>query len=77
MSRFDYVKYDEETQKLQADFKRMFELVAAPIEQLPQGRPQSIALTKLEECYMWVGKALRDMQIKARGAVEQPERKDG
>lgn len=36
---------------------------------------KSLAITKLEECYMWIGKAIRDEQI-ARGGDNKhvPER---
>lgn len=73
--RFDYVRYDDQSTATQAEFKVTFEAVAAKIETLGAGRPKSLALTKLEEAYMWVGKAIRDDQI-ARGgdAADVPER---
>lgn len=37
-----------------------------------------MAITKLEEFYMWVGKAIRDEQLLRNGSAElQEERKDG
>lgn len=62
--RFDYVKYDDATAAKQEGFKMEVMDLAHSIEQLAPGRAQSLALTKLEECYMWIGKALRDEQIK-------------
>ena len=48
------------------------------INLLPEGRAKSLALTKLEECYMWIGKAIRDAQMKRNGGAElQEERKNG
>jgi hypothetical protein len=42
------------------------------------GRSRSMALTKLEELYMWIGKALRDEQILRNGSAPlQEERNDG
>jgi len=41
-------------------------------------RAKALAITKLEEVYMWIGKAIRDDQIKRNGSAElQEERKDG
>lgn len=45
---------------------------------LETGRAVSLALTCLEEFYMWTGKAIRDNQIARTGKVEfQEERKNG
>lgn len=42
------------------------------------GRSKAMAVTKLEELYMWLGKAVRDDQILRNGSAElQEERKDG
>lgn len=75
--RFDYVKYDENTAAIQASFKDGFEKLAGSIDLLGPGRAVSLALTKLEEAYMWIGKALRDRQIDRNGRAElQEERND-
>jgi hypothetical protein len=63
MSDFDYIKYDGEAHKLQLQFKSMFQSLKAKVEELPHGRAKSLVCTKLEEAYMWVGKAIRDHQI--------------
>jgi hypothetical protein len=76
MSRFDYVRYDTRAALAQADFKTAFENIERMIvDRLGVGRAQSLALTHLEETYMWLGKAIRDGQI-ARGgdSADQPER---
>lgn len=73
MSRFDYVKYDEEALALQEICKKMFTDIAEVIGALPAGRAQALALTKLEESYMWIGKALRDGQIKRNGSAPLQE----
>lgn len=64
MSRFDYVKYDEQSIKKQADLKALFEEVERLVEvSIPDGRAKSLVLTYLEIAYMWTGKAIRDEQI--------------
>jgi hypothetical protein len=71
MSRFDYVKYDDKAQELQSTFKAAFERIEAQVvSDLQPGRAQSIVLTKLEESYMWIGKAIRDEQI-ARSLIQE------
>lgn len=78
MGRFDYVRYDEQAQKAQDAFKEMFSQLTMNVEAMDKGRAQSLALTKLEEAYMWVGKALRDEQIARNGSAPlMEERKDG
>lgn len=68
MSRLDYVKYDERAQVMQAAFKAEFETVLARVEQIKDCRAKSLALTKIEEAYMWVGKAIRDDQVQRENA---------
>lgn len=67
MSRFDYVKYDELAVEVQAAYKKTFEALSKDVEALKAPRAVALVQTKLEEAYMWVGKAIRDDQI-ARGA---------
>jgi hypothetical protein len=73
MSRFDYVKYDEQAAVTQAHFKNIFESAEQFIDRLKDGRAKSLAMTKLEEAYMWVGKAIRDEQIARNGSAELQE----
>lgn len=77
--RFSYVKYDDKATKLQIVFKGGFEQLTAVVDaHLPDGRAKALVHTKLEEAYMWVGKAIRDEQIARTGKIdEQPERTDG
>lgn len=63
MSRFDYVKYDETTINRQNIIKEEFECLEEMIAEMPDSRAKSLVMTKLEEAYMWVGKALRDEQL--------------
>jgi hypothetical protein len=72
MSRFDYVRYDDASIAKQKEFKAQCENLELLINKhLPNGRHQALALTALEEVYMWIGKALRDAQIES---VLQEER---
>lgn len=75
MSRFDYVKYDQQAIDAQAAIKEQCEKLEFLIEaNMPKGRAQSLALTKLEEAYMWCGKGIRDWQIERSSAELQEER---
>lgn len=75
MSRFDYIKYNEAAQKLQQAFKDKFIELADAVEALDDSRAKSLVLTKLEEAYMWIGKAIRDQQIKNCGVSELQEQR--
>lgn len=64
MSRFDYVKYDGKATEDSAQFKKLFEEVeAAIVRNLKPGRASGKALDKIEEGFMWIGKAIRDEQL--------------
>jgi hypothetical protein len=71
--RFDYVKYDDKSLVDQRKAQIAVQEVEAFIDRLPPGRASALAYTKLEECYMWIGKALRDQQIKVNGTAELQE----
>lgn len=78
-TRFDYVKYDEEAVKKQSIIKESFMAIDNLVAKvLPEGRAKSLVFTKLEEAYMWTGKAIRDEQIKRDSSSEDcPERSNG
>lgn len=73
MSRFDYVKYDHQAITDQAALKDAFETVEYIAERLTNGRAKALVMTKLEEAYMWCGKAIRDEQIARNGSAELQE----
>lgn len=76
-ARFSYVKYDDESQALQAELKRRFVELATFVEEKIYGsRSKALIFTELEVAYMWTGKAIRDAQLHRNpiGTVEQPER---
>jgi hypothetical protein len=86
MSRFDYVKYDKHAMADQESAKVLVQKIETLIGGIGYAngllsqecaRAKALAFTKLEECYMWIGKAIRDDQV-ARGNTElQEERKNG
>lgn len=74
-NRFDYVAYDQEAAAKQAQMKDKFVELTSLIEaNLYGGRAKALVLTKLEEAYMWIGKAIRDEQVDKRGATLQENR---
>jgi hypothetical protein len=75
--RFDYIKFDDVAVNELDLVKVQFEKLCGRIGMLPDGRGKSLALTKLEESYMWCGKAIRDDQVNRTGSsVNVPERSD-
>ena len=71
MSRFDYVRYDDKAKDDQALFKGEFEELESFInDRLKSPRAKALAMTKMEEAYMWIGKAIRDDQIARNGSAE-------
>lgn len=75
--RFDYVKYDHESTDKQKIFKDHVEELDRMIQTLECPRSVEYAIKALEESYMWIGKALRNEQIKRNGSAElQEERCD-
>lgn len=77
--RYSYVKYDEQSATLQAQFKTNFESLSSEVEEhLLPGRAKALVFTKLEEAYMWIGKAIRDAQVQRLGTLDsQEERTNG
>jgi len=62
-SKFDYIAYDEEAKVHQAQLKLLVSAVEDKLYTLANTRYISLAITSLEECYMWAGKAIRDDQL--------------
>lgn len=74
MSRFDYVRYDTLAMNQQEKFKGMFNQLSSDADTiLKSPRAKALVQTKLEEAYMWVGKAIRDDQIERNGSAEIQE----
>jgi hypothetical protein len=65
VSRFDYVAWDENSQKQSDGFKKQcLELEEYIAGSFSDSREKSMAITKLEELFMWIGKAIRTDQLK-------------
>lgn len=62
MSEFDYVEYTEESQALSDERKKATIALRDMIALLAPSREKALALTKLEECFMWIGKAIKTQQ---------------
>lgn len=75
--RFDYVEYDETSCSRQNIFKSTSNMLEKQIEAYCDSpRYKALALTKLEECYMFIGKAIRDDQIKRNGSAKLQEQRN-
>lgn len=63
MGRFDYVKYDDKSAKLQAEFKQKFEeIMALIVANIFDGDMTRQAIYSLDGAYAFIGKAIRDDQ---------------
>ncbi len=73
--RFNYIRYDESAAALQQTLKEQFEKIEETLYGLLESREKSLVLTRLEEAYMWTGKAIRNDQITRNSQTENiPER---
>lgn len=65
MGAFDSVSYNDKSLKIQQDVKFAFENVEDVIERnfKEHSREVSLALTKIEEAYMWLGKDIKRQQL--------------
>lgn len=73
-NRFDYIEYDLQAKTSQLSFKNLFmNLEEQVLAQLKSPRSKALILTKIEEAYCWVGKAIRDDQIERNGTAELQE----
>lgn len=60
---FGFLAFDQQSIDLQKEFRELFNELADAIERhLPASRHTALALTRLEECYTWVSKEIRDQQ---------------
>ena len=62
MSRFEGIKFDVARSMFHQSFLKKYEDMEQELNKLPQSREHSLAITKLEESFMWVGKALKKGQ---------------
>lgn len=71
MNRFNYLPWDNTSELSHGEFKDKFLKLEDMIEHFSQGRSKALALTSLEECYMWIGKMIRDDQSERTHVKEQ------
>lgn len=65
MTRFDYVHFDNRSDNSSQGSKALCKALESFIEEnLENSREKSSAITKLEECFMWIGKAIKVDQLK-------------
>lgn len=63
-NRIDYIKYDEESIKIQEHLKLRFKFLMGSVDQyFENSREKALALTALEESWMWIGKCIKVDQI--------------
>lgn len=74
-NRFDYVEYDKLAVSQQSFFKEKFMSLEEATKHLISPRAKALVLTKLEEAYMWVGKAIRDDQIERDVSTKLQEKR--
>ena len=75
-NRFRYVDYDGPSAATSGKIRKLMAVVEHAIMELPESRPRSLALTKLEESFMWVGKAIRDTQDERDAETREAEWRD-
>ncbi len=64
-TRLDYVKWDEISETKQQIAKKMFQQLESFIDAgFGSSREKSLAITKLEESWMWIGKSIKVDQEK-------------
>lgn len=65
--RFDHTEFDASSEAALNELRKEFEKLRQLIEGIGPARPTSLALTKLDECYMWTVGAIADAQRKEPG----------
>ena len=76
MRRFDYVRYDDHSNLIQAGFKEQVENLESAIEErIADPRAKELALTNLEQVYMWIGKGIKNDQLGRNPATPSEERR--
>ncbi len=58
MSTLQYVQPTDEQKATMQNFRDKMEALMTEIQSLPANRGLSLALTKLEECAMWLNKSI-------------------
>lgn len=74
-NRFDYVQYDAKAYELQKAANSHMQTLENFLYYLPDSREKSLVLTKLEEAYMWIGKAIKNDQVFRNGSAPLQEQR--
>jgi hypothetical protein len=75
IGRFDYVEFDDIAAVKQLRMRMTFEELVQSIERsLPDGRARALAITKIEEAFGWLSRAIRDEQLDRQHGAGQPAR---
>ena len=61
--KYDYIEWDEQSKYLQQAIKKEFKYIEFMLNNLNLSRELSLSRSKLEESFMWIGKAIRSDQI--------------
>lgn len=76
-SRFDYIKYDDRAQiaqeKAKVQVTKLERMINEDLGHISGDLEKKFAIQKLEECYMWIGKAIRNDQIARNGSAPLQE----
>lgn len=76
--RFSYIKFNETSTIICESAKAHVEELEQIVALLGDNRETALAMTKLEEAFMWIGKAIRNRQVQTFGESSHiPERTDG
>jgi len=62
-SRFEFVKFNDESKAAHSEFTEKFKQLEQDILTIRSNPYRFEAMKSLEACYMWVGKAIRQEQI--------------
>lgn len=63
VSRLNFVKYDSESLRKNEELKYAVQNVERHLLELPECRERSLAMTAMEEMFMWIGKTIRNDQL--------------
>lgn len=75
-SKFESVVYDDVAQEKQAYLKSCFIQLEDAINNTGTSSHKEDAISKLEECYMWIGKIIRDDQIQRNAETALQEQRN-
>lgn len=66
LNRFANIQYDSVSAEQADKARELCQNLEFLIDGLGAGRSQALAMTHLEESYMWIGKAIKEEQLRQR-----------